>query len=670
MEHTAPIWQPTAETIRKAQVTAFMHWLARERGLRFADYDALWQWSVTDIDAFWRALWDYFDIRATGTPECALADARMPGATWFPGVRLNYVEQVFRHATDAHPAIVFRNEAGEQRELSWAELQRQVGALAATLRGFGVQPGDRVCAFMPNLPETVVAFLAVASLGAVWSVCSPDMGKVAVVDRFSQIEPKVMIAVDGYRYSGKTHDRRALLGELLAALPSVKQLVLLPAIDPAAPAAAFDNSIDWAAATAGEAPLHPEHVPFDHPLWVVYSSGTTGLPKPIVHGQGGVVLEHLKALNLHLDLDAGDRFHWFSATGWMMWNFQVGGLLLGCTICLFDGNPGVPDLNTLWRFVGEARVYFFGAGAAFFASCQKAGIEPTEAANLERLRGLGSTGSPLSPETFAWLQDHVRDDLWINPISGGTDLVSAFIGGIPTLPVYPGEMQCRCLGARVEAFDDNAQPVIDAVGELVCTAPMPSMPLYFWNDAGNQRYHDSYFDTWPGIWRHGDWLRITPRGGAVIYGRSDATINRHGIRMGTSELYRAVEALPEVLDSLVVDLEYLGKDSYMPLFLVLREGEALTPALVAQIRERIKVALSARHVPNDIFQVPAIPRTQSGKKMELPMKKLLLGQPLEKIANPDTMANPDSLAWFRQFATEYLARHALRDGRATTDTAS
>ncbi|TVO63595.1 acetoacetate--CoA ligase [Denitromonas ohlonensis] len=669
MQASTAVWQPTTETIRKAQVTAFTNWLARERGLHFTDYDALWQWSVTEIDAFWRAVWDYFDIRALGEPDCALADARMPGAKWFPGVHLNYVEQVFRHATAAHPAIVFRNESGENRELSWAELQRQVAALAATLRGFGVRPGDRVCAFMPNLPETVVAFLAVASLGAVWSVCSPDMGKVAVVDRFSQIQPKVMIAVDGYRYGGKTHDRRPLISELLDALPSVDKLILLPTIDPTAAGAGFERGIDWADATAGDAPLQVAHVPFDHPLWVVYSSGTTGLPKPIVHGQGGVIIEHLKALNFHLDLDAGDRFHWFSATGWMMWNFQVGGLLLGCTICLFDGNPGYPDLNALWRFVGEAQVDFFGAGAAFFASCQKADIAPTQAANLERLRGLGSTGSPLSPETFRWLQDHVRDDLWINPICGGTDLVSAFIGGIPTLPVYSGEMQCRCLGARVEAFDDNAQPVIDAVGELVCTAPMPSMPLYFWNDTGNQRYHDSYFDSWPGVWRHGDWVQITPRGGAIIYGRSDATINRHGIRMGTSELYRAVEDLPEIMDSLVVDLEYLGKDSYLPLFLVLREGHSLTPALVTQIRERIKVALSARHVPNDIFQVPAIPRTLSGKKMELPMKKLLLGQPLEKIANPDTMANPDSLPWFQQFAAAYLAKQAPRAGRQAEDPA-
>jgi acetoacetyl-CoA synthetase len=672
MERTAAVWQPTTETIRKAQVTAFMNWLARERGLRFADYDALWQWSVTEIDPFWRAVWDYFDIRSVGEPECALADATMPGAKWFPGVRLNYVEQVFRHATDQQPAIVFRNEAGENRELSWAELQRQVGALAATLRGFGVRPGDRVAAFMPNLPETVAAFLAVASLGAIWSVCSPDMGKVAVVDRFSQIQPKVMIAVDGYRYGGKAHDRRPLIGELLDALPSVEKLVLLPSLHPAAQASDFEQGVDWAAATAGEAPLQVEYVSFDHPLWVVYSSGTTGLPKPIVHGQGGVVVEHVKALNFHLDLDAGDRFHWYSATGWMMWNFQVGGLLLGCTICLFDGNPGYPDLNALWRFVGEARVDFFGAGAAFFASCQKADIEPTWAANIDRLRGIGSTGSPLSPENFRWLLDHVRSNIWINPISGGTDLVSAFIGGVPTVPVYLGEMQRCCLGAKVEAWDENGQPVTDEVGELVCAAPMPSMPLYFWNDTDGRRYRDSYFDTYPGIWRHGDWLRITPRGGAIIYGRSDATINRHGIRMGTSELYRAVEDLPEVMDSLVVDLEYLGKDSYMPLFIVLRQGESLTPQLVALIRERIKVALSARHVPNDIFQVPAVPRTLSGKKMELPMKKLLLGQPLEKIANPDTMADPDSLHWFREFAQRYLAqqtKQARRDIRETANIA-
>ncbi len=650
MEHSIPVWRPSAERTARARITEFSGWLMRERGLTFPDYTSLWQWSVDQPDAFWGALWDWFDIRSPEPRHKALAGAAMPGAHWFPDVRLNYVEQVFRHASTDRPAIVFRNETGDTREVSWAELQHEVAALAASLREMGVGPGDRVVAWMPNLPETVTAFLAVVSLGAVWSICSPDMGPVAVLDRFRQIAPKVMIACDGYRYGGKAHDRRPLIHELLHELPSVEHLVLLPSLDPGARAGEFQHGIDWAAATAGKHVLKPVHVPFDHPLWVVYSSGTTGLPKPIVHGQGGVVLEHAKLMALHLDLGPEDRYHWFTSTSWMMWNAQVAGLLVGATICLFDGNPGTPDLNTLWRFVGETGVSFFGAGAAFYASCQKADIQPATVTDLSVLRGLGSTGSPLSPENYQWLYARLGNDIWINPISGGTDLVSAFVGGVPTLPVYLGEMQCRCLGARIEAFDEAGNPVIDEVGELVCTAPMPSMPLYFWNDEGDRRYRDSYFDVYPGVWRHGDWIRITPRGGAVIYGRSDATINRHGIRMGTSELYRAVEDLPEVLDSLVVDLEYLGRESYMPLFVVLREGTLLTSELVATIRQRIKVALSARHVPNEILQVAAIPRTLSGKKMELPIKKLLMGQPVEKIANRDTMANAESLDWFASFA--------------------
>ena len=657
MEH--PAWQPSAATIGAAKLTAFTDWLAAERGMRFADYDALWRWSVEDLEGFWGAVWDYFAIPATTPRTTVLANAGMPGAQWFPGVTMNYVDQVFRHATTVRPAVVGRNEAGEQRELGWAELQRQVGALAATLRGMGVVRGDRVVAYLPNIPETVVAFLAVASLGAIWSACSPDMGRIAVLDRFRQIAPRVLIAVDGYRYGGKSYDRRELIRELLAELPSVDHMVLLPCLGSAADAAGFAQCTDWGDATAGNAPLQPEHVPFAHPLWIVYSSGTTGLPKPIVHSHGGIVVEHVKMAALHLDLGPEDRFHWFSSSGWIMWNCQISGLLLGSTICIYDGNPGWPDWNALWRFVGETGVTFFGAGAAFFMSCLKAHVEPNQVADLSRLRAVGSTGSPLPPEGYQWIYDHVRQDIWLNPISGGTDFAGCFVGGVPTLPVYLGEMQCRCLGARVEAWDEAGKPLIDEVGELVCSAPMPSMPLKFWNDTGDTRYRESYFDMYPGIWRHGDWLRITPRGGAIIYGRSDATINRHGIRMGTSELYRAVEEVHEILDSLVVDLEFLGRESYMPLFVVLRPGHELTPPLAATLREKIKVALSARHVPNEIFQVAEIPRTLSGKKMELPVKKLLLGHALDKIANPDAMANPASLQWFVDFAARRAtAEHA------------
>jgi acetoacetyl-CoA synthetase len=671
-------------TLPEPQILRYTRWLAAERGLHFDPtttdgYDTLWRWSVTDLHAFWASLWDWSGMQSPTPYSTVLEAETMPGARWFPGAQVNYAAQVFRHADEAHaaghPAILFQNEtlqaAGELVEISWPELRRRVASLAAALKAMGVQPGDRVCAFLPNAPGAAIAFLAAASLGAIWSVCSPDMGPVAVLDRFRQIEPKVLIACDGYTYGGAAHDRLAVLKGLLAELPSVRDVVLQryldPAADPASLAGAARRAHDFDALTAGGASFDPAWLPFDHPLWVVYSSGTTGLPKAIVHGHGGVMIEALKAGPLHNNVgpsvETGDRFHWYSTTGWIMWNSQMGALLGGTTICIFDGSPagksGAPDWSVLWRFVGATGATFFGAGAAFYASCLKAEVEPAEVADLSKLRALGSTGSPLAIDCYRWVYEHVPKvdgrDIWLDPISGGTDFAGAFVAGLPTLPVVEGEMQCRCLGAAVEAWSEadangRGRPLVDEVGELVCVKPMPSMPLYFWGDPENKRYRDSYFDMYPGVWRHGDWIRITPRGGAIIYGRSDATINRHGIRMGTAELYRAVEALPEVLDSLVVDLEYLGRESYMPLFVVLREGVVLDAGLTKRLRDGIKTALTARHVPNEIFQVAALPRTLSGKKMELPVKKLLMGTPAEQVFKLDAMANAGSVEWFVAFA--------------------
>jgi acetoacetyl-CoA synthetase len=655
MTDAAPLWRPSAQRIDKARITAFEAWLDRERGIRFADYESLWRWSVSDIEGFWSAVWQFFDIRASVPYECVLGARGMPGARWFPGARLNLVDQVFRHATEAQPAIVAGNESGTLTEVSWHELERQVGALSASLRALGVLPGDRVVAFLPNIPQTIVAYFACASVGAVWSVCSPDMGPVAVLDRFRQIAPKILFAVDGYRYGGKAYDRSAALAEIRSSLPSLAHTVLIPHLDVANDSARAPGVLMWSDLISSPAPLVTEQVASDHPLWIVYSSGTTGMPKAIVHGHAGALVEMLKGVGLHRDIGPGDRFHWYTSTGWIMWNIQVSGLVAGATAVLYDGNPAFPDAGVLWRFVAAIEATFFGAGAAFYANCMKAGVEPARIADLSRLQTLGATGSPLPPEAYRWAYERVKRDVWLVSIAGGTDLAGAFLSGLPTLPVYEGEMQCRALGLKVEAYDDTGRSVMGEVGELVCTEPFPTMPLYFWNDPDDVRYRESYFETYPGVWRHGDWVRLVERPeavGGIIYGRSDATINRSGIRMGTAEFYRAVEVIPEVLDSLVVDLEFLGRESYMPLFVVLRAGVALDEDLKERLNSAIRGSLSARHIPSEIIAIPEVPRTLSGKKMELPIKRLLLGHPLEKVAHADAMANPANLAWFVEFALQ------------------
>lgn len=643
------LWEPSDNLIHNSAMYRYMRWLAEHRSLSFNTYAQLWDWSVAHVEDFWVSLWEFFAVKATRPATQVLSSHTMPGAHWFIGTEINYAEHVFQHASSDQPAILFQSELQPLVAIGWAELEQQVASVAAGLRGMGIGRGDRVVGYLPNIPAAVIAFLACASIGAVWSSCSPDFGSPSVIDRFKQIEPRVLFTVDGYKYGGKAFDRRTVIAELQQALPTLERTVLVPYLQPDASAAGLPNTLLWSELLAVTSQLTFEPVPFDHPLWVLYSSGTTGLPKPIVQGQGGILLEHLKSLSLHLDLKPGDRFFWFTTTGWMMWNFLVGGLLLGCTILLYDGSPAWPDLHVLWEFAANTRMNFFGTSAGYITSCMQAQLDPARTYAVDALRGVGSTGSPLSPEGFLWVYDHINSDLLLASISGGTDVCTAFVGGCPMLPVHAGEIQCRCLGVKAEAFDEQGQPIIDGVGELVITEPMPSMPLFFWNDPDDRRYKESYFELYPGIWRHGDWVKITTRGSVVIYGRSDSTINRLGVRMGTSEIYRALQEVPEVVQSLVVDLQMRGKD-YMPLFVVLREGAVLDDDLKGRIKTRIRSALSPRHIPDEIFVIPEVPRTLSGKILEVPVKKILMGIPIEKAANPDSMSNPQSLHYFVELA--------------------
>jgi acetoacetyl-CoA synthetase len=635
------LWRPDPDVVARSRIAAFRAWLAANRGVDLADYDGLWRWSVDDLAGFWGSLAEFTSVRFHVPPRSVLADATMPGAQWFSGATLNFAEHALAWGpgkADDNPAVIACREDGTRQQCSFGRLRQQVAAARSALVSLGVGRGDRVVALAPNTLETLVAFLATASLGAIWSSCSPDFGPRAIADRFTQLAPTVLIAVDGYAYGGKHFDIGSTVDALARELPSLRATV---------------RAADWEQLLTehADAVLEFDAVEFDHPLWVLYSSGTTGLPKGIVHGHGGIVVEYLKALQLQADLGPGDRFFWFTTTGWMMWNHLICGLLVGATVVLYDGSPGYPDLGALWRMTSEERVTYFGTSAPFVQACRKAGLRPGADYDLSALRALGSTGAPLPPEGFGWIAEEVGADVQICSVSGGTDVCAAFVCAAPDVPVWEGEISCRALGAAVVALDEAGRELLDEVGELVLTKPMPSMPVCFWNDPDGSRLHEAYFDVYPGLWRHGDWIRITPRGSCVIYGRSDATLNRGGVRMGTAEFYTVVEALDQVLDSLVVDTSGAGRDSddgdggELLCFLVLAPGAALAD-VEAQLRVALRTNLSPRHVPNRFILIDEVPRTLNGKKCEVPVKKILAGADPSRAVSADALRNPDSLAPF------------------------
>ncbi|MBY6410475.1 acetoacetate--CoA ligase [Rhodococcus sp. BP-252] len=634
---TEPQWTPSSEDIENARITDFQRVVSERHGVDTADYRELWEWSTQNVEQFWRTVWDYFDIQSDTEPTEVLGNSSMPGAQWFPGVQLNYVDQVRRHSDSDRTAIVHAREDGLRAELSWRELARQTAALARTLREAGVEPGDRVVGYLPNIPEAVVAFLASASVGAVWSACGQDYSASAALDRLGQLDPKVLIAADGYSYGGKYHDKRGDVAVLRDGLTTVDTVIRV--------GDAVDGSLSWEDASAGEGEWVSVPVAFDHPLWVVFSSGTTGLPKGIVHGHGGVLLEHLKAVALQSDIGSDDTFFWYTSPSWMMWNFQVAGLLVGATIVCADGSPAYPAPDALWAITAREKVTFLGTSPGYVLSCIKAESRPSRDHDLSALRAIGITGSAMPASSSLWLSDNVGRDVPVFSISGGTDVVSAFAGGVRTVPVWPGELSAPFLGVALKAFDVDGRPVTDEVGELVVTEPMPSMPVRFWNDDGS-RYREAYFDAYPGVWRHGDWITLTAYGSVVVHGRSDSTLNRNGIRMGSADIYQAVEELPEIVESLVLGVERGDGGYWMPLFVVLTDGTELDDALRARINTAIREHASPRHVPDEIIAAPGVPHTRTGKKLEVPIKRLFQGGDASRTLDRTAVDAPDLVDWY------------------------
>jgi acetoacetyl-CoA synthetase len=643
-----PLWSPSKQLVKDANLQAYQLWLKEKKSLSFENYHSLWQWSVDHVASFWESIIQYFDVTYDGQYKEILSGTEMPFYKWFDGIQLNYAEHTFKKYNDKYPAIIFKSESTEAIEISWQSLKEKVGALQHYLIECGVQEGDRIVAYMPCIPEATIAFLAANSLGAIWSSCSPDFGTNAIVERFEQITPKILFAVDSYQYGGKQFDKSDVVNDLINAIPSLEKVIVLSAAE-IKTILRETKIISW-----NEALQHPHsalqftRVSFDHPIWILYSSGTTGLPKAITHSHGGILLEQLKYGTFHNDFKSGERCFWYTTTGWMMWNYIHGSLLAGGTMVLYDGSPAHHDLNTLWKFIQEAKINHFGTSAGFILANMKANIKPNNY-DLSSLRSIGSTGSTLPPEGFDWVYQHVKKDLWLASMSGGTDVCSAFVGGNPTLPVYSGEIQCRALGCKLEALNEDANAVINEVGEMVITQPMPSMPVFFWNDANFMRYKESYFEMYPNIWRHGDWIMITNHDGVIIYGRSDATLNRGGIRIGTSEIYRAVDTVKDVKDSMIICIEKDKGEFWMPMFIVLKDGVRLTEELKKAINDIIRKEYTPRHVPDDIIEVPDIPYTISGKKTETPVKKILMGKDPAKVINTGALRNPESLNFFTRF---------------------